>query len=373
MGSVDFSAARTQTLAKSPPKADSCHFLVAARRIGSSIGPANEAKPLKLGERERAAFGYSFAAVNKLTAKGAMKIGIRMDFDRTIRAASRKSSIGDPADGDTPQITQPIRLVSVDTPEKESVAGKPATAQKKLNVTRKRIEDGLFGDLLEDGLAAYLLKKLTEDAAERHIAAGHGASDAFQELLDKRAPRNAQQKRSLAVMPTGEIIDRYGRMLAYVAPWLAKPKEVPIGDPRRATFNLNLIESGWGAFFPIYPSLPKTADLKLAVAAAETAWKKKKGQWSKGNADLLLAYEYRAVVKLAAKPEKGSFAAGATAAAKKAAAADLLGKAFQRVCVDIRTAGMRGLQGFHAIEPPARLWVWQTDLERAVKDMGLKP
>lgn len=301
-----------------------------------------------------------------------MKIAIKTDFDRTIKPASRKSSIGDPADGDTPHITQPIRLVSVDTPEKESVAGKPATAQKKLDLTRKRIEDGLFGELLEDGLAAYLLGKLTDDAAERHIAAGHGASEAFQKLLDQRAPRNAQQKRSLAVMPTGEIIDRYGRMLAYVAPWLANPKDIPIGDPRRATFNLNLIESGWGAFFPIYPSLPKTADLKLAVAGAEAAWKKKKGQWSKGNANLLLAYEYRAVVKLAGEPGKGSFKPGVSAAAKKVAAGDLLDKAFQRICVDIRTARIYGLQGFHAIEPPARLWVWEQDRDRAIKDMGLK-
>lgn len=301
-----------------------------------------------------------------------MKIGIKVDFDRMIRSASRKGSIGDPADGDTPNITQPLRLVSVDTPEKESVAGKPETAQRKLDITRKRIESGMFGPLLDDKLAAYFLKKLTKDAAARHITAGHGASDAFQKLLDNRAPRNKQNQRALAVMPTGEIIDRYGRMLAYVAPWLAKPKEVPIDDARRATFNLNLIESGWGAIFLIYPSIPKTSDLKLATDAAATAWSKKKGQWSGGNENLLLAYEYRAVVKLAATPKHGSFESGASASDRKAAAADLLATAFQRVCVDIRTAKIHGLQGFHDIDPPARLWVWQQDLKKAKSDMGLK-
>jgi hypothetical protein len=57
---------------------------------------------------------------------------------------------------------------------------------------------------------------------------------------------------------------------------------------------------------------------------------------------------------------------------KKKAAADLIATAFQRVCVDLRTAKIAGLQGFHAIDPPARLWVWQEDLAAAKKDMGLK-
>jgi endonuclease YncB( thermonuclease family) len=302
-----------------------------------------------------------------------MKIAIKTDFDRTIRAASKKGSIGDPTDGDTLKVSQPLRFVSVDTPEKESVAGGPASAQQKLDLTRKRIEDGLFGNLLSDELSAYLLAKLTNNSAERHIAAGHGASAALQTLLDERAPRNSRNQRALAVMPTGEIIDRYGRMLVYVAPWLTNPKEVPKDDPRRATFNLNLIESGWGAFFPIFPSLPKTPDLKLAAAAASAAWSEKRGQWSNGNENLLLAYEYRAVVKLAAKPGKGSFAAGATSKQKREAAAALLKKAFQRICVDITTAKMHGLQGFHAVDPPARLWVWESEIKIAAVAMGLKP
>ncbi len=302
-----------------------------------------------------------------------MKIAIKTNFDRTIRGASKKGSIGDPSDGDTLKISQPVRFVSVDTPEKESVAGAPAIAQTKLDLTRKRIEDGLFCALLSDRLAAYLVSKLTGDAAERHVTAGHGASASLQKLLDERAPRNKQNQRALAVMPTGEIIDRYGRMLVYVAPWLAKPKDVPVDDPRRATFNLNLIESGWGAFFPIFPSLPKTADLKLAVAAASSAWTEKKGQWSGGNENLLLAYEYRAAVKLAAIPRKGSFAAGATAKQKREAAADLLQTAFQRICIDITTAKIHGLQGFHAIAPPARLWVWESEINNAAEAMGLKP
>ena len=67
-------------------------------------------------------------------------------------------------------------------------------------------------------------------------------------------------KRKTAVIPTGEIIDIYGRLLAYIAPWFDGGQNdplPPIGDPRRKTFNLDMIENRWAAFFPIYPSLPK--------------------------------------------------------------------------------------------------------------------
>ena len=97
----------------------------------------------------------------------------------------------------------------------------------------------------------------------------------------------------LAIIPSGEIIDTYGRLLAYFTPWYdgtAADPLPPAVNPDRYTFNLNMIASGWAAFFPVYPSLQKDSDLNLAIAAAEEAWSKKLGQWKDNGAEFLIAY-----------------------------------------------------------------------------------
>jgi hypothetical protein len=69
-------------------------------------------------------------------------------------------------------------------------------------------------------LRDFLVGRLTADAAERHIAAGLGATAAFEALQNQRLTRPDGGRRRVAVIPTGELIDRYGRLLAYLAPWL---------------------------------------------------------------------------------------------------------------------------------------------------------
>ena len=48
------------------------------------------------------------------------------------------------SDSDTPVIDQPVRMVSVDTPEKQHYAGLPPTAQAKLDRCRQRLQDGTY-------------------------------------------------------------------------------------------------------------------------------------------------------------------------------------------------------------------------------------
>ncbi|MDY6833974.1 MAG: hypothetical protein SVY53_04145 [Chloroflexota bacterium] len=49
-------------------------------------------------------------------------------------------------------------------------------------------------------------------------------------------------------------------------------------SPReKATFNLLMMESGWAAPFPIFPSLPKHEDLNLMNEMGKEAVKQKKG------------------------------------------------------------------------------------------------
>lgn len=259
------------------------------------------------------------------------------------------------SDGDTPAIEQPVRMVSCDTPEKSSYAGGPVLAQQKLDRCRQRLESGEYAELPEK-LRAYLVKRLGPDSAKHHIAAGQLASDYFGKLLaerlhdpDKKAPRK------LALIPTGQLLDDYGRLLAYFSPYFANAELPDKADPRRTTFNLLMIESGWAAFFPIYPSLPGNADLARACAAAQAAWDKKRGPWKTYGREFLLAYEYRLCIKLAeAKTAKAGLKA-----------------AFPRACVDLRTNQDVGRYGFHEVPPPYRLWYWLSDAKSARRDLGL--
>lgn len=263
------------------------------------------------------------------------------------------------SDGDTPVIQQPIRAVSCDTPEKAAYAGAPPTAQSKLDLCKARLSDDFFG-ALPSGLRAYLRGKLTNDAAERHIGAALRASEEFTRLLEKRLTRPNGSKRKLGIMATGEILDVYGRMLAYFMPWYANTPSDPLppkGAAERDTFNLNMIANGWAAFFPIYPSLPADDDFNKAIAAAEKAWDDKLGQFAEFGANVLLGYEYRMCIKLAAN--------GGAIAQK------LIDEAFQRICVDLRTKKIVGKFGFFDVPPPYRLWIWERDLAKAKQDLGL--
>lgn len=281
---------------------------------------------------------------------------VNFQFKRTLRNPTAKSLIRT-SDGDTPVIEQPIRMVSCDTPEKAHYAGGPNKAQPKLDACRQRLQNGFYSDLPQ-GLIDYLVERLTNDAAANHIEAANQASLEYEKLLNTRLIKDNGSIRKLAVIPTGEIVDRYGRMLSYLAPWFSGSASDPLppkGDPKRETFNLNMIENGWAAFFPIYPSLPQNDDFNRAIAAAADAWQKKRGVWKKYGRKFLLAYEFRMCIKLG------------TAKTKKAG----MDKAFQRVCVDLRNVKIKGKYDFCKVTPCYRLWVWEEDLPQATTDLGL--
>lgn len=277
-------------------------------------------------------------------------------YQRNLRDAAPRKLLHE-SDGDTPVIEQPIRMVSCDTPEKAGYAGKPEISQPKLDLCRLRLQNGFYSDL-SCSIREYLIGKLTPDAAARHIGAGVQASNEFHTLLELRLTRPTGTKRRVAVIPTGEIVDRYGRMLAYMAPYFSGSASDPVpprDSPERRTFNLDMIENGWAAFFPIYPSLPRNADMNLAIAAAERAFDEQRGAWTVFGADVLLGYEFRACIKLgtASTPSRG------------------IRDAFQRVCVDLRDLRVVGKFGFGAVPAPYRLWIWEEDLPQARLDLDL--
>jgi endonuclease YncB( thermonuclease family) len=261
-------------------------------------------------------------------------------------------------DGDTPNIAMAIRMVSIDTPESD-FGGAPATAQAALDRTRARLLDGTY-DALPQGLRDHLVSRITSDAAQRHQAAGKAAAEAHADMVATRLTRPDGSQRKLAVLATGELVESNGRLLAYTAPWFGGGSSDPLpprGDPRRRTFNLDMVALGWAATFLIYPSIPSSADLKLLLDEAEQAWAQQLGAWAEFGEDLLLGYEYRACVKLGAREVTDP--------------AKAIGQAYQRVCVDLRTLTEVGLYGYHGVPPQHRLWIWEDDLEQAREDLPI--
>lgn len=283
---------------------------------------------------------------------------VTVDFG--FKGKSRKPSpkkLSRISDGDTPVIEQPIRMVSIDTPEKAGYAGKPDKAQPKLNTCKQRLENGYY-NTIPQALRDYLIQKLTPDAAQKHVSAGYDATEEFDKVLDSRLIRDDGSKRSVAVIPSGEFIDTYGRLLAYIAPWFSGSDSDPLpprNSPERRTFNLEMIETGWAAIFPIYPSLPRNDDFNMAIKAAEEAWNSQKGIWQEYGRDVLLAYEFRACIKLgtADNADRG------------------MKSAFQRICVDLRDLSVLDEFGFHQVPPPYRLWIWKDGINEAKQNLGL--
>lgn len=285
-----------------------------------------------------------------------MTVEVSFNYERNTRRASPRTLFR-VSDGDTPAIDQAIRMVSCDTPEKSGYAGKPEVSQPKLDLCKQRLQDGFYNEIPTD-LRNYLVGRLTTDAATKHINAGNDATAKFELIMEQRLTKPNGTKRKLAVVPTGEIIDHYGRLLAYIAPYFEGSEIDPLptpNDPRRRTFNLHMIEEGWAAFFPIYPSLPKNDDLNKAIAAAEFAWLNKKGIWQVYGDKVLLGYEYRMCIKL-----------GTAQSAQKG-----IDEAFQRLCLDLRSLEIIGKYKFYEVPPCYRLWIWETDLQKATIDLGL--
>jgi len=131
----------------------------------------------------------------------------------------------------------------------------------------------------------------------------------------------------------------------------------------RATFNLDLVESGWAVPFVIYPSIPGEHDLPLLLDAASAAIAAGRRIWA--NSETLLAYEYRAMEKLYRITKKivegGSLRTGEARSWR------------ERYCVDMRTRTLHGPEDYSGLPPQYRLWIWSGDVNEAVNRLNLVP
>ncbi|RNC68082.1 MAG: nuclease [Desulfuromonadales bacterium] len=267
------------------------------------------------------------------------------------------------SDGDTPIVATSIRMLSVDTPELHYPGtSSPAKHDAKLADLAGWLMAGkapVNGDL-----AAHLAPRLaTGDAGTRHERQGEQASAAFQNLVDTRLRRPSGTMRDLFVRTADQPFDEYGRLLAYIAPNYSTKELASMNREERATFNLLMVESGWGAPFIIYPSIPNQADLELFHTAADEAVTQGKGAWA--DPLLLTGYEFRMVYRLwevTSKLEKG----------EKLSEKERISW-ISRWCADMTTGLLYEPQEYFRVRPQDRLFIWPQNIRAAVAALNLIP
>ncbi|HEB75144.1 MAG TPA: nuclease [Nitrospirae bacterium] len=266
-------------------------------------------------------------------------------------------------DGDTPYVSMSIRMLSIDTPEVHYPGNQnPSMHDERLAELAGWLQAGRAPAGPE--LSAYLYPRLvTGTAGTLQKEQGVQATAEFQRLLDLKLKKANGRKRRIFLRAADEYFDGYGRLLAYVAPYYSRDELAVMSERDRATFNLLMVESGWAASFPIYPSLPKYRDLLLLQSAAEDALENRRGAWSAP--ETLTGYEFRMCYKLWEVTDR-------LIKGKRLSSRERYGWV-QRYCADMTTLEIHEPQDYHKVKPCNRIFVWPKDVNEAVGRLNLSP
>jgi endonuclease YncB( thermonuclease family) len=272
----------------------------------------------------------------------------------------------DTTDGDTPNISMPVRMLSVDTPEVTARTPEGATrVDEKLTQLAEWIDQGKAP--ITTDLAAHLLPKIaTGKAGSLQFEQGKAASAFGDNNIRTRLARPGKPDRRVFIRSAEPHFDDNGRLLAYLAPNFTEAERATLTRAQRSTFNLDLLTAGWAAPFVIYPSIPGELDLPLLLAATEKAIADATTTtniWS--NPHTLLAYEYRMVEKLHGITRKIVDGQDIPTAERFSWR--------ERYCADMRTRVVHGPEDYTAVPPTYRLWFWARDVQRAIGDLNLTP
>ena len=272
-------------------------------------------------------------------------------------------SLSDVSDGDTPNIRMPIRMLSIDTPE---VTARSDSGAAKVDAKFKElagwIKEGKAP--VKKVFADHILPKLEDtDAGTLQYRQGKEASAYHKNIIEERLTKLNGNKRNLFIRSPEKPFDGYGRLLAYISPSYSAKELATMSRRERATFNLNMVESGWAAPFIIYPSIPGELDLPIFVKASVDAMEQKRGQYQ--NPLSMPGYEYRMCEKL-------------YDIIKKQIGGDSLSYAQQlgwrsRYCADMRNRNLLGPEEYMAIPEPYRLWIWPEDVQKSIATLNLVP
>ncbi len=267
------------------------------------------------------------------------------------------------SDGDTPQVSFSIRMLSIDTPEVHYPGTQsPSKHDSKLAQLGDWIQQGKAP--IDGALGEHLRPKLaTGSAGTLQKQQGDLASQAFQDLLDAKLTKPNGRKRSVFLRSADEKFDQYGRVLAYVAPSYDPVELAGMTPLQRATFNLLMVDSGWAAPFPIYPSLPKYTDLVLFQSVAEDAMLQKRGAYA--DAQSLAGYEFRMCYRLWEVTDD-------LQKSKKLSESERL-EWIERFCVDMTTRQIFFPQDYHRVQPFNRVFIWPKDANDAAGKLNLTP
>jgi len=266
-------------------------------------------------------------------------------------------------DGDTPFVSMSIRMLSIDAPEVHYPGNTdPAAHDARLADLAVWLQAGRAP--VADGLAAHLQPKLaTGVAGTLQRTQGEQAKAAFEALVEQRLTQPNGRKRPVFLRTADEPFDEYGRLLAYVAPSYTSTELAAMTLKQRATFNLLMVEAGWAAPFPIYPSLPKHADLSLLREVAEEAIQNGRGVWAEPMT--LAGYEFRMCYRLWEVTQK--------LVNGQAVDSRTRGGWVQRYCVDITTRAIYPPQEYYKVQVANRLFIWPKDVNEAVGRLNLEP
>ncbi len=205
-------------------------------------------------------------------------------------------ALTDITDGDTPNIRMPIRMLSIDTPE--------VTARSPNGAANVDDKFAQLAEWLRNGVAPvsknfreYILPKLEHQSpGTLQFNQGKEASSFFIKKAEERLTKPDGKQRKLFIRTADTEFDSNGRLLAYVAPSYSKEERAKLTRREKATFNLDMIESGWAAPFILFPSIPGELDLPLFLESALQAKENRKGQYQEELS--LPGYEYRMCEKL---------------------------------------------------------------------------
>jgi endonuclease YncB( thermonuclease family) len=266
-------------------------------------------------------------------------------------------------DGDTPYVSMSIRMLSIDTPEVHYPGNqKPSNHDAKLAQLADWIQEGKSP--VSSGLAEHLHPKLATGAAGTlQETQGESATVKFEEILDEKLTRPGGGKRSVFLWAANQHFDHYGRLLAYMAPSYSAGERASMSRKDRATFNLLMVESGWAATFPIFPSIPRYVDLLMLQGAAQDAYDQKRGAWA--DPMTLTGYEFRMCIRLYGVTRK-------LVEGEKLSSKERYGWV-TRFCVDMTTREIFHPQDYHRVAPHNRIFIWPEDVAKAVGAMNLLP
>ncbi len=273
-------------------------------------------------------------------------------------------SFVDVSDGDTPNIRMPIRMLSIDTPE---VTARSANVAAAIDDNFKQLAEWIRNQIapVSKSFQEYIIPKLeNSDAGTLQFTQGKDASAFHKQKIEERLIKpGTTKKRKLFIRRAEFPFDNYGRLLAYVAPSYNRKERNKMTRRERATFNFDLIESGWAAPFVIFPNIPGALDLPLYLEAAEGAKDSRKGQYQHKLS--MPGYEYRMCEKLY-KITKRIVAGDSLSYTERLAWRS-------RYCADMRNRQLVGPEEYFNIPEPYRLWIWPDDVQSTISLLNLVP